>query len=146
MGRVEVWNPRIERPGAPNNGAWGTVCGHYFWDNDNMANTVCRQLGFSSGSTYTFGASKALPSLPIVTGYRTCQGGEYDLFQCDPSAAKVADPDCGNGCLGADGEQGTGDDSIDPTCIHSIDQGAIRARSHCRFVPPLIHFAPDSLT
>ena len=23
--------------------------------------------------------------------------------------------------------------------------GAIRARSHCRFVPPLIHFIPDSL-
>jgi hypothetical protein len=24
--------------------------------------------------------------------------------------------------------------------------GALRARSHCRFVPPLIHFTPDSLT
>jgi hypothetical protein len=24
--------------------------------------------------------------------------------------------------------------------------GALRDRSHCRFVPPLIHFTPDSLT
>jgi hypothetical protein len=28
----------------------------------------------------------------------------------------------------------------------SLGHGARRARSHCHFVPPLIHFIPDSLT
>ena len=31
MGRIEVFNNRITRPGTPAAGAWGTVCGHYFW-------------------------------------------------------------------------------------------------------------------
>jgi serine/threonine protein kinase len=32
------------------------------------------------------------------------------------------------------------------TRIQSPGDGAARARSHCRFAPPLIHFTPESLT
>ena len=31
MGRVEVWNPRLERTGSAQAGGWGTICGHMIW-------------------------------------------------------------------------------------------------------------------
>ena len=49
QGRIEVFN-------AAGN-EWGTVCGHWMWDNDDVANIVCRQLGFAYGTLYTFGVS-----------------------------------------------------------------------------------------
>jgi hypothetical protein len=129
MGRIEVFNNRITRPGAPAAGAWGTVCGHYFWDNDELANIVCRQQGYASGQTYTFGHTHFLPTLPVVTGWRTCHGGEGDIFACqdmtDEQGITLDDPLCENGCVGLDGLQGTADDTIDSTCPHAIDQGAI---------------------
>ena len=35
------------------NGQWYPICGHYFWDNNNGATTVCEALGFSGGGTLT---------------------------------------------------------------------------------------------
>ena len=35
MGRMEIWNPNVERPGAPQSGAWGSVCGQWLWNNNN---------------------------------------------------------------------------------------------------------------
>ena len=105
--------------------------GHYYWDNDNLANTVCQQLGYNAGETYTFGSTSLLPTLPVVAGWRLCHGGEGDIFVCEAKdvtfggGRPVQDPDCTNGCVGADGIQGTADDTIDETCAHSIDQGAI---------------------
>ena len=132
MGRIEVFNNHITRPGAPSAGAWGTVCGHYFWDNDELANIVCRQQGYTSGQLYTFGATNFLPTLPIVAGWRLCHGGERDIFACEAkdvttagARTQVQDPICANGCKGPDGLQGTADDTIDETCTHAIDQGAI---------------------
>ncbi len=127
MGRIEAFNNHITRPGSPAAGAWGTVCGHYFWDNDNLANIVCRQMGYSSGQTYTFGKTDFLPTLPVVVGWRACHGGEGDIFACEDSSPEggLDDMDCHNGCVGPDGVQGTADDTIDGTCPHSIDQGAI---------------------
>ena len=91
----------------------------YYWDNDEAANVVCRNLGFASGVMYTFGATRLLPTLPIVAGFQTCQGGETNILQCTPGGAPQ-DPDCWIGCRGADGIMGTADDSIDPTCTHNI--------------------------
>ena len=144
MGRVEVWNPRLERTGSAQAGGWGTVCGtsahvslccwlppltclgtlfagHYFWDNTEMANVVCRQLGFASGFIYTFGATRLLPTLPIVAGFRTCSGVESNIFQCE-AGGNPQDRDCWIGCRGADGQSGTADDTMDPTCTHTVDQ------------------------
>lgn len=80
-----------------------------------------------SGEVYTFGHSSQLPTLPIVAGFRVCQGTEANIFACPAGGAltdgDVDDPDCAAGCLGADGVQGTLDDTIDHACTHSIDQG-----------------------
>lgn len=78
----------------PTSNTWGTVCksqallqflvvsrsfserllvitgGHWFWNNDNSANIVCRQLGYVGGTVYTFGVSPSMPQLPIVAGFR----------------------------------------------------------------------------
>ena len=102
QGRIEVLNPY--------NMQWGTVCGHHVWNNDEAANIVCQQLGFQSGTVYTYGATQSLPTLPIVAGYRECAGGEQSFFDC-PAAGNPQDP--------------TGVAGVDPSCTHSIDQGAI---------------------
>ena len=132
MGRVEVYNPSARHANGAGTGTWGTVCGtsahvwlccwlppltcldtsfagHYFWDNTEMANVVCRQLGFPNGFIYTFGRTHLLPTLPIVAGFRTCQGMESNIFQC-AEGGNPLDRDCWIGCRGADGQSGTADD------------------------------------
>jgi hypothetical protein len=109
------------------------MCGQWVWNNHNAGNLVCQQLGFQSGEMYTFGRSNYLPNLPVVYGYRTCDGSENNLFNCvaasvggDEDWRTPADMDCRNGCLGADKIQGTDDDTIQPgECEHSVDQGAV---------------------
>jgi hypothetical protein len=150
MGRIEVFNPNAEHAGrtAPSifggthsagsaavtaAGAWGSVCGYVYWDNDNLSDMVCKQLGFASGQTYTFGTTHLLPTLPIVAGYRLCQGTENSVFDCQANGLETStwtgraeDMDCGmTGCMGQDGEFGTTDDSVSPACTHNLDQGAI---------------------
>jgi hypothetical protein len=125
MGRIEVFNPQAVHIGSSVRGSWGTVCGHWVWDNDNAADIVCRQLGYSSGEIYTYGRTSQLPTLPIVAGGRLCAGTEANIFACPQGAWLFQDPDCLNGCVGPDGVQGTLDDSPDPACSHSVDQGAI---------------------
>lgn len=88
-------------------------------------------MGYASGQTYTFGATNFLPTLPVVAGWRVCHGGEGDIFNCEAKDVTtdgnrpVQDRDCRNGCVGPDGLEGTADDTIDTTCSHAIDQGAI---------------------
>ena len=98
-------------------------------DNDNWAEIVCRELGFVGGVGYTFGFSRLLPTLPIVVGFRTCEGTESNIFLCpeqsNSNPPRPIDRDCWIGCRGADGVSGTADDSVDPTCTHAIDQGVI---------------------
>jgi hypothetical protein len=146
MGRIEVFNPNARHVGTSGAGTWGTVCGHWFWEGDTLAQVVCSQLGYQHGSTYTFGHTNQLPTLPVVAGFRTCTGTEANIFNCPitgdptktvctgcvgvtspqaPGPGQPVDMDCLNGCVGADGVQGTLDDSVDPTCPHSLDQGAI---------------------
>ena len=46
-------------------GQWYPICGHYFWDgNTNAATTLCKQLGFASGTptkTETKNSKNAMP-------------------------------------------------------------------------------------
>ena len=87
---------------------------------------MCRQMGFESGEIYTFGSTTFLPTLPVVVGWRACDGSEADIFACRDLSGKqwsqdafdssgdgwisggweIADSDCSHGCLGEDGEQG----------------------------------------
>ena len=114
MGRIEVFNQNTLHLTSRERGSWGTVCGHWYWDNNNMADVVCRQLGFATGEIYTFGHSSQLPTLPIVTGFRLCDGSESNVFACEPHG-NPDDRDCEAGCVGADGLQGTLDDTVDGT-------------------------------
>ncbi len=83
-----------------------------------------------------------LQTLPVVAGFRLCDGTESNVFacaacpQCDQCSEGgmdyssnerncAGDLDCRRGCLGQDGIQGTLDDSIDVSCPHAIDQGAV---------------------
>jgi hypothetical protein len=135
-GRLEVMD------GA---GTWGTVCGHWLWDNDNGADIACKANGFAAGSIYTFGATTTLPVLPIGLGYRSCEGTERNLFQCAQCGNRVQQNGCASaaGCMdpttnqpvctpGADGSQHCcswegGQEQADTLqdCSHSIDQGVI---------------------
>ena len=74
QGRVEVYNP--------SKGGWGTICGHGYLRTDTACNMACTQLGFGSGTCYTFGESQLLAPLPTVAGFRECQGNEKSLLQC----------------------------------------------------------------
>ncbi|XP_078382508.1 uncharacterized protein LOC144665195 isoform X2 [Oculina patagonica] len=69
-GRVEVYY----------NGQWGTVCDDA-WD-INDANVVCRQLGFSSASSFPWYAAYGQGSEPTWMDDVSCQGGESSLFSC----------------------------------------------------------------
>lgn len=106
MGRIEVFNPTAVHEMTTGSGTWGTVCGHWLWDNNassqaicpglvlhgyvltdcvwlqNFAQMACRHLGYNDGEIYTFGHTSQLPSLPIVAGFRTCQGTELNIFHC----------------------------------------------------------------
>ena len=102
-GRVEIFHPRV---------GWGTVCGHYYWDGNGAADVVCKDLGYETGQMYTYGVTRSLgvtnDFLPIVAGFRTCQGNEANILEC-PTHGSPTDPDCRYGC--------------DSSCTHSLDQG-----------------------
>ena len=106
QGRIETLNPYTQQ--------WGSVCGHRIWNSDVVAHMVCTSLGFQSGSIYTYGSSQSLPQVPIVAGFRDCAGSEASIFDCP----------VGGSPLDAAGTNG-----VDPTCTHSIDQGAICSNS-----------------
>ena len=68
------------------------------------------------GLLYTYGpGSRALPELPIVAGFRVCEGNEASIFDCaehgngladdvcaasglDPGCSSPEDRDCAGGC------------------------------------------------
>ncbi|OWF37434.1 neurotrypsin-like [Mizuhopecten yessoensis] len=69
-GRVEIVH----------NGKWGTICDDDFDEND--AQVVCRQLGYSGGSVAreaAFGRGKG----PIWMDQVTCSGNEQRLTECE---------------------------------------------------------------
>lgn len=107
QGRIEVLHPTTN--------VWGEVCGHWFWDNDNGAAIVCKQLGYVGGSAYTFGVSPSLPELPIVWGMHVCDSDDFDsIFDC-PANDGTADPS----------QFGANYDWSAQNCNHAIAQGAI---------------------
>ena len=53
------------------------ICGHYFWDNDNGATTVCKLLGFASGKRAKSLVAFDVDSMPVGD----CKPGQQ-LTQC----------------------------------------------------------------
>ena len=58
QGRIEVLNPALQQ--------WGTVCGHWYWDNDHAADIVCRQLGYQGGTLYVSSSNAAVNIVSII--------------------------------------------------------------------------------
>ena len=78
------------------NGQWGTLCGHYFWDNQHGASMICKQLGYSQGGTkYTAAGGTG----PINAGNRKCDANNKNIYQCRRHRGETAG------------------------CNHNIDQG-----------------------
>merc|ERR1719347_2231740 len=63
---------------------WGTLCGHYWWNNQKGAENICAQLGFTGGTKYTAGGGTG----PIQAGNRLCKGGEKTVFECPLQAGR----------------------------------------------------------
>ena len=43
---------KVEADGTPKvfwANAWRPICGHWFWDNNNGAKSVCQRIGYSNG-------------------------------------------------------------------------------------------------
>ena len=62
---------------------WGTICG-YGW-NIEVANVVCRQLGYPSATQAWGGAHFGTGSGPIFLRNVHCDGQEQSIDQCDHS-------------------------------------------------------------
>merc|ERR1719334_2481292 len=101
---VQIPNPQVEvrltsypkgRVELYKNGTWGTLCGHYWWDNQKGAENICRQLGYTGGTKYTAPGGTG----PIQTGNRLFEGGEATIWDCPLKRGEL------------DG------------CTHDIDQG-----------------------
>ena len=120
-GRLEVKAGAVLADGTRDpNPTWGTVCGHWLWNNDEPANIACRDLGYESGSLFTYGASFTLSEMPAHLGFQTCTGLEASLTDCElhagddgnfPSAECYSDPDARTGCNSG--------------CSNHIDQGVV---------------------
>merc|ERR1719402_708983 len=67
-GRVELYK----------DGQWGTLCGHYWWDNQKGAENICKELGYTGGTKYTAPGGSG----PILAGNRLCNGGEETVWDC----------------------------------------------------------------
>jgi len=78
-GSVEIFNGTAKgRVEIFNGTEWGTLCGHFWWDNEKGAENLCKQLGYKTG--VRFDAPEGTGS--IVAGNRLCAGGEKTVYDC----------------------------------------------------------------
>jgi hypothetical protein len=76
-GKATVVSGQAFSPEIMYNGSWYPICGHWFWDDNNGATTVCQGLGFSSGlvsSGYGERAHTSQPKAAMPVG--RCNAGE----------------------------------------------------------------------
>jgi hypothetical protein len=117
QGRIEVFSE----------GAWGTVCGHWFWDSNEGADMVCKQITDSSGNhpyaggtVYTVGEMDDTvgdTGMPIVAGCSVCHPDDHNILSCGADGDPGEDDGPGWG-------DGTGECPAED-CHHRHDQGAI---------------------
>ena len=63
-------------------GEWHPICGHYFWDNENGAATLCRKLGFDAGKLVAKGLQFSQDAIPVGKceanqALTSCKLGDY---------------------------------------------------------------------
>merc|ERR1712196_543517 len=84
-GRIEIYRA----------GKWGTLCGHFWWDNDHGASMICKQVGYpAGGKQMRKGTGLPGPSdMVITTGNRLCSGSEKNIFECELKRGEFHDCD-----------------------------------------------------
>merc|ERR1719210_2960474 len=110
---VPVPSVRLQtNPGEPEifaNGNWVPICGHWFWNNENGANTFCRQLGYLTGNLIA--TERKLATDAMYVG--SCKAGE-DLHSCSEGCCSDG---CRKGSVGC-GDCGAGKNGgITMTCL-----------------------------
>merc|ERR1719210_2459997 len=110
---VPVPSVRLQtNPGEPEifaNGYWVPICGHWFWNNENGANTFCRQLGYLTGNLTATGRKLATDAMYVGS----CKAGE-DLHSCSEGCCSEG---CRKGSVGC-GDCGAGKNGgITMTCL-----------------------------
>ena len=73
-------------------GNYYPICGHYFWDNDFGAQTVCEALGFKHGQVRVTGTSYNKDAMPVGK----CNSGE-SLDKCTAGGNAFGNLDTNNG-------------------------------------------------
>ena len=58
-------------------GRWYPICGHYFWDSDDGATTICRTLGFQKGTRVETRTVFLVDAMPVGR----CKPGER-MYEC----------------------------------------------------------------
>jgi len=99
------------------NGQWSPICGHYFWNNNNGAATVCGALGFSGGTHQQTRRAYSTDSMPVGS----CNAGEA-LTSCTDGGNAWGNLEYQNGWCKA----GTSV-SITVTCGAKIEDGSTEA-------------------
>ena len=87
---TSAWNkPMI--PEVFHSGGWHPICGHGFWDNDNGATTLCKRLGFASGTLTRTNATYSKNAVPVGS----CNAGE-PFTKCTGKCPGSDTPGCWN--------------------------------------------------
>ena len=68
------------------------ICGHFFWDNNNGATTLCKSLGFKSGTVYKTRDVYTWDAIPVGN----CKPGE-ELSICTGGGNAYGRPDYHDG-------------------------------------------------
>lgn len=83
------------------NGQWYPICGHWFWNNNNGATTVCKALGFTTGVVNQLRGVGALTLTTQAKWVGLC-AADTRLELCEADKWGMLDPDnvCGKGGTG----------------------------------------------
>ena len=84
---------KVEADGTPKvfwANAWRPICGHWFWDNNNGAKSVCQRIGYSNGVLSRTNGAYFEDAIRLGR----CNSNE-DLLSC---SSGCRDKGIGNGC------------------------------------------------
>ena len=84
---------KLESDGTPKlfwDNKWVPICGHFFWDNNNGAKSICNRNGYSDGVVVKTNSAYSEDSIRLGR----CNSGE-DLQSC---SSGCRDKGLGNGC------------------------------------------------